>query len=138
MALTSPAPEIDHHCQNSDQSPDVRLFEDIIKPGLARRVVGFEDIELVSSWAGHYEVCTFDWNAIIGRQPEITNLIMACGLSGHGIMHAPAVGRGVAELLTKGDYTTLDLMPFRFERIAEGAPLDDIQTSEYRSTDAGI
>jgi hypothetical protein len=61
-----------------------------------------------------------------------------CGLSGHGVMHAPSIGLGIAELLTTGSYQTLDLIPFRFERIAENAPLDDVQPSEHRDTAAGV
>ena len=75
---------------------------------------------------------------MIGRHPEVHNFVMACGLSGHGVMHAPAIGRGVSELLTTGSYQTLDLTPFRFERIAGGLRLDDIQASEHRQTAAGV
>ena len=64
--------------------------------------------------------------------------MMACGLSGHGVMHAPAIGRGVSELLTTGSYQTLDLTPFRFERIADGLQLDDVQASKHRHTGAGV
>ena len=136
LAVTSPAPEVDHH--TDDMAADLTLFHDIIRPGLARRVVGFEDIQLVDAWAGHYEINTFDQNGVIGRHPDIQNFVLACGFSGHGVMHAPAVGRGVCELLTTGGYQTLDLTPFRFERIAENMPLDDVQASEHRQTAAGV
>ncbi|MEZ2299364.1 NAD(P)/FAD-dependent oxidoreductase [Variovorax sp. RCC_210] len=136
LAVTSPAPEVDHH--TDDMAADLSLFDDIVRPGLARRVVGFEDIQLVDAWAGHYEINTFDQNGIIGRHPEIHNFVLACGFSGHGVMHAPAVGRGVSELLTTGGYKTLDLTPFRFERIAQNMPLDDVQASEHRQTAAGV
>jgi FAD-dependent oxidoreductase domain-containing protein 1 len=136
MAVTSPAVEDDPDTDNLEV--DLGLFEEIIRPALARRVHGFERIELVDAWAGHYEINTFDQNAIIGRHPQLTNLVFACGLSGHGVMHAPSIGRGIAELLTTGSYQTLDLTPFRFERIAENAPLDDVQPSEHRDTAAGV
>lgn len=89
LAVTSPAPAVDHH--TDDMAADLRLFHDIIRPGLARRVVGFEDIQLVDAWAGHDEIDTFDQNGVIGRHPEIQNFVLACGLSGHGVMHAPAI-----------------------------------------------
>lgn len=136
MAVTSPSVSNDPDTDNLD--PDLSLFEEIIRPALARRVHGFENIELVNAWAGHYEINTFDQNAIIGRHPVISNLVFACGLSGHGVMHAPSIGRGIAELLATGSYQTLDLTPFRFERLIENSPLDDVQPSEHRDKPAGV
>ena len=61
---------------------------------IAHRVPKFESIRLERSWAGHYAENVFDGNMIIGAlTPEIGNLRTACGFSGHGVMHAPAVGR---------------------------------------------
>src|SRR5579872_6718143 len=34
-------------------------------------------------------------NGIFGRHPEMPNFILANGFSGHGLQHAPAIGRGV-------------------------------------------
>ena len=42
------------------------------------------------------------------------------GFGGHGVMHAPAAGRAVAELLADGACTTFDLHPLRPSRFAEG------------------
>lgn len=125
MAVTSPAVGSDPDTE--EMEPDLALFEEIVKPALGRRVRGFEQIELVDAWARHYEMNTFDQNAILGRHPEVANFVFACALSGHGVMHAPSIGRGIAELLTVVRYETLDLGAFRFERIAERAPLDDVQ-----------
>ena len=46
----------------------------------------------VRSWAGYYEYNTVDQNAILGRHPEVTNLLFANDFSGHGIQQA--AGRG--------------------------------------------
>ncbi|MDP9067459.1 MAG: FAD-binding oxidoreductase [Actinomycetota bacterium] len=136
MAVTAPPPERDP--DTDDLAPDLYLFEDIIRGALARRVEGFEEVELVRAWAGHYEMNTLDQNAIIGPLAEVEGFLFACGLSGHGVMHAPAIGRGIAELVSEGCYTTIDLSPFSFERIRRGETLDDIQPSEVRRTAAGI
>jgi glycine/D-amino acid oxidase-like deaminating enzyme len=80
-------------------------------------------VRLASAWAGYYEVNTFDHNAILGPHPSITNLLFANGFSGHGIQQAPAVGRGIAELIVHGRYTSLDLSIFGYERIAAGRPV---------------
>ena len=58
--------------------------------------------------------------------PAIRNLFFANGFSGHGLQQAPAVGRGVAELLVHGAYRTLDLAPLAFERIAANAPVVEL------------
>lgn len=136
MAVTSPAPADD--VERFDREPDTALFEEIIRPALSRRVRGFEQMTLERAWAGHYEVNAFDQNAIIGRVAQPANLLLACGFTGHGVMHAPAAGRGIAELILAGGYQTLDLSAFDFARIAEHAPLDDIQPSEERRRSAGV
>ena len=97
---------------------DHALFEDILWPALAHRVPGFERLRMLRAWAGHYDHNLFDHSAFIGPHPEIANFIMANGFSGHGMMHSPATGVGVAELITYGEYRTLDLSAFAFERLA--------------------
>jgi FAD-dependent oxidoreductase domain-containing protein 1 len=101
-------------------------WDDIVWPSIANRVPAFEAAKVVNSWAGYYEYNTFDQNGIVGRHPEIENLIFATGFSGHGIQQSPAVGRAVAELIVHGNYRTLDLTPFGYERIAAGRPIREL------------
>ncbi len=131
MAVTSPDPAND--ADTSSLDVDMRLFDDIVQPALARRVRNFQNIELVDAWAGHYEFNTFDQNAILGPHAELQNLMLLCGFSGHGVMHAPAAGRGIAELIATGAYQTIDLSPLSYERIPAHRPLDDPQASESRT-----
>jgi hypothetical protein len=56
---------------------------------------------------------------------------------GHGAVHAPAAGRGIAELVLGGRHGSLGLTPFDVRRIAAGDPLDDVQASEHRRCCAG-
>jgi hypothetical protein len=35
------------------------------------------------------------------------------------------MGRGIAELITYGDYRSLDLSPFRFDRIERNEPFNE-------------
>jgi len=79
-----------------------------------------------NAWAGYYEYNTFDQNGIVGRHPEIDSIVFATGFSGHGIQQSPAVGRAVAELILHGDYRTLNLSPFGYERISAGRPVREL------------
>src|SRR6266540_1489650 len=70
-------------------------------------------------WAGLYPE-TPDHHAIVGEPPEAPGFVQCAGFGGHGVMHAPAAGRAVAELLTLGRCTSFDLRPLRPSRFAEG------------------
>lgn len=104
---------------------DFDLFEEHIWPALAHRVPGFEQLRMLRAWAGLYEMNTFDHSGIIGRHPTVTNFVLATGFSGHGMMHSAATGAGVADLIAYGEYRSIDLSAFRFERIAEGRPIEE-------------
>ena len=112
------APDPDDDLPDLPLVPEHRLFDDQLWPALAHRVPAFDAIRVTNSWAGYYEVNTFDHNAIIGRHPDVSNLLFANGFSGHGIQQAPAVGRAIAELIVHERFVTLDLSIFGFERIA--------------------
>ncbi|MCO5145084.1 MAG: FAD-binding oxidoreductase [Aquamicrobium sp.] len=106
-----------------DFEPAHELLEEVVWPALAHRIPALEQLRLERAWAGHYEVNALDHNGIVGPHDEIANLIFATGFSGHGVMHAPATGRGVAELIVKGGFETLDLSPLGYGRIRAGLPL---------------
>ncbi|MDX2194155.1 MAG: FAD-dependent oxidoreductase [Gemmatimonadales bacterium] len=79
-------------------------------------------IDPAASWAGLYEM-TPDRHAIVGRLPGAPNVFVQTGSSGHGVMHAPALGQLLAELMTDGRYVTLDATVLRAERFAAGESL---------------
>ena len=81
---------------------------------------------MTSAWAGHYDYNAFDQNAFIGPVPGAPNLLMANGFSGHGIQHAPAVGRGLAEYICYGAYRTIDLTPLSYVRYLANSPLREL------------
>jgi sarcosine oxidase, subunit beta len=76
-------------------------------------------VDRPACWAGLYEV-TPDKHAILGAAPGCENLFLVNGSSGHGVMHAPALGELLAEIMS-GAATTLDVMPLRPSRFTEGA-----------------
>jgi sarcosine oxidase subunit beta len=79
-------------------------------------------IDRAGCWAGLYEVSP-DKHAILGPAPTCPNLFFINGSSGHGVMHAPALGHLLAEIISDGTAGTMDTTPLRFERFAEGALL---------------
>jgi glycine/D-amino acid oxidase-like deaminating enzyme len=107
----------------TDFDVDHAFFEETIWPVLAARVPAFETIRPGRAWAGHYDFNTLDQNAIVGPLGGFDNLLVATGFSGHGLQQAPAIGRGLAELVVHGRYVSLDLSPLGYARIAEGRPL---------------
>jgi glycine/D-amino acid oxidase-like deaminating enzyme len=105
-----------------DFSMDHSLWQDHIWPLLATRIPQFEAIKVQREWAGHYDYNTLDHNAITGPHSQVENFLFLNGFSGHGLQQSPAMGRGTAEWLVYGQYRTLDLSPFGFDRITEGRP----------------
>ncbi|XP_059151818.1 FAD-dependent oxidoreductase domain-containing protein 1-like isoform X2 [Physella acuta] len=107
-----------------DQEPDVANFEvdydfydEVVWPRIARRVPVFNHSKLKSAWAGFYDYNTFDQNLVIGPHPYYKNFFFANGLSGHGLQHSLAVGRGIMELVLDGGYQTINLHKFHFDRL---------------------
>ncbi len=91
---------------------------------LARRrvpVLCDAEVELDACWAGLYEMSP-DKHAILGPAPGHDNFFLVNGSSGHGVMHAPALGQLLAEIMCDGAATSLDVTPLRPTRFAEGAP----------------
>jgi len=70
-------------------------------------------------WAGLYPE-TPDHHAIVGEDPASPGLFHCVGFGGHGLMHAPAAGRAIRELVTTGRCETFDLRPLRPSRFVEG------------------
>ncbi len=114
-------PDDDPAVDYDDFVQDHSIWEDKVWPIIANRIPQFEAIKLRNSWAGHYAYNTFDQNAILGPHTQVENFIFVNGFSGHGFQQSPAMGRGTAELIAHGEYRTLDLSPFHFDRIETGA-----------------
>ncbi len=60
---------------------------------------------------------------IAGAAPGPGAILRLLGFSGHGLQQAPAVGRGLAELIAAGRYQSLDLSSLSFERLAKDMPI---------------
>jgi FAD-dependent oxidoreductase domain-containing protein 1 len=100
-------------------------FDELVWPALAHRVPAFEAVRLESAWAGHYDYNVFDQNAFLGPCESVPNLILASGFSGHGLQHAPAVGRALAEFIRYAEYRTIDATPLSYSRYLRNKPLQE-------------
>jgi sarcosine oxidase, subunit beta len=76
-------------------------------------------VDRSAGWAGLYEMSP-DKHAILGRGGGCPNLYLINGSSGHGIMHAPALGHLLAEIICDGKATTLDVRCLEPDRFARG------------------
>ncbi|HUO38940.1 MAG TPA: FAD-binding oxidoreductase, partial [Mycobacterium sp.] len=103
---------------------DEQRFTDLLWPELAEFVPAWDRLKLVRGWAGLYDVCTLDHNALIGEWPTIGGLFLATGFSGHGLQQGPAVGRYLSELVLKRP-PELDLSIFTPARVLEQRPLSE-------------
>jgi FAD-dependent oxidoreductase domain-containing protein 1 len=109
------------HPGGFDLSIDNTYFERRVWPALAHRVPAFDRAALRATTVGLYDQNRLDGNMILGNWPgHLDNLYVATGFSGHGMMHAPGVGRALSELILHGRYQTLDLTAMGYERIAAG------------------
>lgn len=121
--LAGSPPETDPAVEFDDFEMDHNRWMDHVWPIIANRIPQFDALRVVNEWAGHYAFNTLDQNAIIGPHNEITNFVFQNGFSGHGLQQSPAMGRGVSEWLTYGEYRSLDLSPFSFDRVLTNTPL---------------
>ena len=115
-------PDEDLGVEFDDFAMDPLQWEEKVWPALAHRIPSFEAIKLIHSWAGHYAFNTLDQNAVVGAHDRIRNFIFVNGFSGHGLQQSPAIGRGVAETITYGEYRTLDLSPLGYHRVIRNTP----------------
>jgi len=100
-----------------NENVDFSFIERIAELAMSR-VPALETAEVLTSWAGLYEV-TPDHHPILGELPGLRNFWMAAGFSGHGVMHAPATGQVLAELLT-GAKPAIDVSCLAWGRFREG------------------
>jgi sarcosine oxidase subunit beta len=87
----------------------------------ADRVPAFENLAVnpKRAWAGLYEM-TPDHHPILGEAPGVPGFLLANGFSGHGVMHAPATGKILSDLILTGKTDLIDASLLSLSRFAEG------------------
>lgn len=92
----------------------------------ADRVPVFENLAInpKRAWAGLYEM-TPDHHPILGEAPDVPGFFLANGFSGHGVMHAPATGKILSDLLLTGKTDLVDVSLLGLARFAEGRMIEE-------------
>jgi sarcosine oxidase subunit beta len=92
----------------------------------ADRVPVFENLAVnpKRAWAGLYEM-TPDHHPILGEAPGVPGFFLANGFSGHGVMHAPATGKILADLMLTGKTDLIDASLLNLSRFAEGRTIHE-------------
>ena len=92
----------------------------------ADRVPVFENVAVnpKRAWAGLYEM-TPDHHPILGESPEVPRFFFANGFSGHGVMHSPATGKILSDLILTGETDLIDASLLNFSRFAEGRTIHE-------------
>jgi sarcosine oxidase, subunit beta len=70
------------------------------------------------AWAGLYEM-TPDHHPILGEAPGVPGFFLANGFSGHGVMHSPATGKILSDLILAGKTDLIDASLLSLSRFAE-------------------
>jgi len=98
-----------------ETSVDWDFFSGALSKTACHRLPALYDTGIARGQSGLHSD-TPDNNAILGETPEIVGLFLACGFSGHGFMHAPAVGRLMADLIMERKSALSEVGPFRSDR----------------------
>jgi sarcosine oxidase, subunit beta len=103
---------------NTDFDPG---FVEKILTRAAERVPCFANLPVnpKRAWAGLYEM-TPDHHPILGEVQGVQGFFLANGFSGHGVMHAPATGRILSDLILTGNTDLIDASLLTLARFAEG------------------
>ncbi len=106
---------------------DEGYFERVVWPAAAHRFPPLEAARCHRTWSGLYEECELDGNPIIGNWPGVLDNFHVCaGFSGHGMMHAPAAGRAMAERIILGEDRSIDLSRLGYQRVLDNTPYAEL------------
>jgi sarcosine oxidase subunit beta len=92
----------------------------------ADRVPCFEDLAVnpKRAWAGLYEM-TPDHHPILGPAADVPGFFLANGFSGHGVMHAPATGKILSDLILHQKSDLVETRLLSLDRYREGRLIEE-------------
>jgi sarcosine oxidase subunit beta len=103
-----------------------RAFIEKILTRAADRVPCFADLAVNPRrcWAGMYDMSP-DHHSILGPDSRVLGLYHANGFSGHGVMHSPATGKIVADLIFSGETSIIDANILNIDRFAQNRAIEE-------------
>jgi sarcosine oxidase subunit beta len=105
---------------------DFEMMEEMIDTAI-HRVPILERATMLTGWTG-IRPMTLDDRPILGPVPSVHGFILNCGWGGTGIIQAPIAGQLVAELVSNGRASTMDIRPFGIDRFA-GKSIKEVSDS---------
>lgn len=113
------------HYFHEQQDPDtVELFYppenmQATRERYSQLVPGIESAPAFQMWAG-IDGDSPDFQPILGTVPDLDGFYLAVGGSAHGFKLGPIIGKLMAELITAGQYQTMDVSALSIERFGRG------------------
>jgi len=103
-----------------------RAFIEKILTRAADRVPCFADLAVNPRrcWAGMYDMSP-DHHSILGPDPRVRGYYHANGFSGHGVMHSPATGKIVSDLIFCGETSIIDANILNIDRFAQNRSIEE-------------
>ena len=115
---------------NQDEKPGALLVVDeefkqkMLELALPRLPL-LEHATIAHDIVGYYED-TPDHHPILGQARALKGFYIAAGFSGHGIMHSPATGKVMSEIILDGKSKTVDVSMLDLERFAENRLIKEV------------
>jgi len=97
---------------SKDLEPDWNSWEQVWEHLYHRFPLIFDEAKMTGAWAGYYDESTIDNNAIIDN---VFNFYFATGFTGRGLMHSPAVGLTLSEMILNKP-TTFNIDAYKLNR----------------------
>ena len=104
--------------ESFNQGVDMPMVERSFE-NLTRRMPGMASALFRGGWSGLFTT-TPDWHPVLDRVEGIEGLYLAVGFSGHGFKLSPMIGVVMAELITEGRATSVDISGLDLKRFDEG------------------